>query len=429
MNEQEIQKHLETATQALDYARAKHEESHKEILGKTDEFVKSASAAADALEKAQEVKQHQAALENEVKEMQKLLARGFSASSDETENAERTNKIVSYLRKGTRIDSTEIEHMCREVAHKAVFGNDQAEIERLTKDLAVGSNNDGGFWLMPQRSSKIIKQVFETTPMRMLADIQTTSNDSLQFIVDDDQAACGWVGEVQARPSTATPKIGEITIPVHELYANPQATQKMLDDAGFDIEGWLTSKIADKFSRTENTAFVLGDDPKQPRGFNSYADASDVDTYQFNAIGTLSTAASNAIAGDDLIKLQAHLKEDYQTNAKWLMNRQMFINVATLKDLENRYIFQTYFLDSKLNQMLLGKEIVFSNDLPYALADNDLAIAYADWKQAYTIVDRYGIRVIRDPYTNKPYVLFYSTKRTGGAVTGFDAIKRLKIKA
>jgi HK97 family phage major capsid protein len=262
----------------------------------------------------------------------------------------------------------------------------------------------------------------------MLADIQTTSNDSLEFIVDDDEAGYGWVGEVDSRPNTDTPRIGKQIIPVMEVYANPKATQKMLDDAGFDAESWLVRKLSDRFSRAENTAFVLGNSPKQPKGFNVYADAADVDTYEYGKIGTMESTVNNSFSGIDLITLQGHLKEGYQSNAKWLMHRQTFSAVSTLVDDQNRFLFQNYLsMEGKPTMLLLGKEVVFGSDMPL-VGDDTLPIAYADWSQAYVIVDRYGIRVLRDPYSTKGSVEFYSTKRVGGDVSNFDAIKRLRIQ-
>jgi len=426
-NETEVTNLLVKANEALETVRAVHQEVKGDIIGLNDTMVKANVAVAANLQAVQDLKQQDAARAHEIKELEKRLARGMAGEGSQ-ESAERSQNVQSYLKKGIAIPEDEQRAICRELAENHIFGKSEVALhaDLLFKDLSVGSNTDGGFWLMPQRSNKIVTRIFETTPMRMLADIQTTSNDSLEFIVDDDESGYGWVGEVDTRPTTTTPKIGKQVIPVMEVYANPLATQKMLDDAGFDAESWLVKKLGDRFSRAENTAFVLGNSPKQPKGFNTYANAANADTYEYGKIGTAISTASNSIAADDLLTLQNLLKEGYQANAKWLMNRSTFGLVTTLKDLQDRYLFQNFLsLEGKPTMLLLGKEVVFGSDMP-VVADAAKAIAYADWSQAYVIVDRYGIRVLRDPYSTKGSVEFYSTKRVGGDVSNFDAIKRLQ---
>ena len=425
-NENEVTELLVKASKALETVRTVHEEVKGDIIGLNDSMVKANEAVANNLEAVQALKQKDVARDQEIKAIEARLARGLAG--DGLESAlEHSESVQSYLKKGIRIPEDEQRAICKELAANHIFGKDEKALHAdiLFKDLAVGSNNDGGFWLMPQRSNKIVTRVFETTPMRMLADIQTTSNDSLEFIVDDDEAGYGWVGEVDTRPKTTTPQIGKQVIPVMEVYANPRASQKSLDDAGNDVESWLIRKLGDRFSRAENTAFVLGNSPKQPKGFNTYANAANVDTYEYGKIGTLTSTTANSFNGNDLLTLQGHLKEGYQANAKWLMHRQTFTVVTTLVDDQNRYLFQNYLsLEGKPTMLLLGKDVVFGSDMPL-VADATLPIAYADWAQAYVIVDRYGIRVLRDPYTTKGSVEFYSTKRVGGDVSNFDAIKRL----
>jgi HK97 family phage major capsid protein len=297
------------------------------------------------------------------------------------------------------------------------------------KDLLAGSAPDGGFFLSNDRSSRVSMRVFETSPVRSVATVETTTADVWEVLIDDDEPASGWVGEVQDRPKTDSAQVALIKIPIHEQYAMPQATQKILDDAGFDIAGWHQRKVADKFSRLENTAFVSGDGSAKPKGFLSYSAWAAAGTYQRDAVEQVTTAASGTIAGDDLIGLQGSLIENYQPGAAWMMRRATFFNsIMTLADTAGQYLLNPLMIAQGADLQLLGKPVVLAADMP-AVAANALSVCYANWREFYTVVDRLGIRILRDPLTSKPYVKFYTTKRVGGAVTNYEAGKILKIKA
>lgn len=299
----------------------------------------------------------------------------------------------------------------------------------IRKDLISGINPDGGFFVPPAPMRTIETKVFETSTLRPLATVMTTTSDSFKFVLDDDEADSGWVGEVDTRSDTATPQVGEIIIPIHEIFAQPRATQTMLDDAGFDIEGWLTKKVSQRFVRQENTVFVAGDGSKRPKGFTDYAASADADVYERNTVGQLETAGSGVIVSDDIKSLVGLLKEDYQDNAVFGMKRSTWTDITKLKDTQNRYLFDmiSNLRDGDIMQ-LLGQPVVLMNDMP-AITANALSVAYADFREFYTIIDRMGIRILRDPFTAKPFVKFYTTKRVGGAVTNYEAGKLLKIKA
>ncbi len=196
--------------------------------------------------------------------------------------------------------------------YKAAFVNyvrkgEEGVISSLqTKAMSVGSDPDGGYYVTPQMSSDIIKKVFESTPMRGLASIETISTDSMEILEDTDEAAGGWTGETSPRGDTDTPKIGKKTIPVHELFAQPKATQKLLDDSSVDIEAWLAGKVADIFSRKENTAFISGDGSAKPRGILTY-DAGTA----WGQIEQLNSGSAGNITDDSIIKLFYALKEEY----------------------------------------------------------------------------------------------------------------------
>ena len=292
------------------------------------------------------------------------------------------------------------------------------------KAMSVNSDPDGGYLVIPTLGGTITTLVRETSPMRQLADVQTISTDSLEYMLDNDEADAGWVGETQSRPETNTPKLSKLVIPVNEIYAMPKATQKLIDDAAVDIESWLAAKVAQKFARMENTAFMVGDGVLKPRGILTYSAGTNIGSQQIEQIVT---GSASAFAYDGLVNVQSALKEEYQANASWLVNRLGFGNLLLLKDLNGTPIFNMqYDMRVGLQRSILGAPLYFATDIP-VVASNALAAIYGDFKAAYQIVDRTGIRVLRDPFTDKPFVKFYTTKRVGGAVKNFEAVKIAKI--
>lgn len=302
------------------------------------------------------------------------------------------------------------------------------------QDLAKKSNSviideDGGFLVSPEMSSEVVKQIYESSPMRELSSVATISSDAFEILEDLDQVASGWVAEKQARPNTESAKLKMVKIPVHELYAAPLVTQKLLDDAGFNVESWLSGKFAEKFGRDEATAFVNGNGEGKPRGILGYASGN-----SFNEVERVTTAAQHVLAADDMIELMYALKTGYDTNATFAMNRNTEKVLRKLKATTGEYIWQPG-LNGAASNMILGKRIAHFNDLfafdsvTAAANANTEQVIYGDFKQGYQIVDRFGIRVLRDPYTHKPFVEFYATKRVGGGVKNFEALKVLKIKA
>ncbi len=295
------------------------------------------------------------------------------------------------------------------------------------KALSVGSDPDGGFAVPPDMSGRIVSLIFETSPVRQVANVVTISSDALEGINDLNQATSGWIGETQDRTDTSTPQIGAWRIPVHEQYAEPSATQKLLDDAMFDVEGYLAGKIADRLSRMENAAFVNGNGVMKPRGFLTYT-AGVPSSGTFNVIEQVVSGASGAFAssspGDALINLVYKLKAAYRNNAVFMMTRGTLGEVRKLKDSQGRYIWQPDFQQQQ-GGSLLGFKVVEAQDMP-ELAASSLSVAFGDFRQAYQIVDRQGIRILRDALTAKPYVKFYTTKRVGGDVVNFEALKLMK---
>lgn len=291
------------------------------------------------------------------------------------------------------------------------------------KALMVGSDPDGGQWVPTMVSNRIITQVYESSPVRQLATVENISTDALEIPTDLGQIDYGWVGETDPRPVTGTPQVGTIRIPVFEMYAQPQATQKLLEDAAIDVTAWLSNKIAQRFARVEATAFVAGTGIGQPRGFLTYPNGTTLP----GTIQQIHSGNATALTTDGLITLMVSLKEPYAPNANWLMQRATVGSVMLLKDGDGQYIWRAG-LDGGKPSVLLGSPVMQAADMQ-AVGAGALPVAYGDFRQAYTIVDRLGITTLRDPFTAKPFVLFYTRRRVGGDVVNFEAIKLQVIAA
>ncbi len=295
------------------------------------------------------------------------------------------------------------------------------------KSMNVQIDEDGGFLVTPELSSEIVKRVFESSPMRELASAVTIGSDSLNILEDNDEAGAGWVGEEEARPETSTPKIAMINIPVNEMYAKPKATQKLLDDAAWNVESWLQEKVSSKFSRLESAAFIKGNGVMKPKGVLAYPTVAD-DTFTFGSLQqNISTGTGVTFTADDILDIITDFKEAYSANLVIQIHRTALKVMRKLKDLNGQYLWQPG-VNGLRDSSFAGVPVRLSQDLE-PLAANSRSIIVGDFRQGYQIVDRFGVRVLRDPFTEKPNVLFYSTKRVGGAVKNFEAIKILKTKA
>lgn len=303
--------------------------------------------------------------------------------------------------------------------------------------LSVGSDPDGGYSVPIEVDTSIIQLERNAVTMRRLANVISLGTPNYTKLVNKQGATCGWVGETAARPETSTPQLSALTPFWGELYANPGATQQMLDDGSFDVESWLANELSMEFSAAENTAFISGTGILKPKGILAYAIALTADaTRAFGTLQYVKTAeaasfkASSATFNptDNLIDMQTALKAGYAGNATWLMNSGTLGAVRKFKDAVNGiYIYQPSMVLG-VPATILGKPVEIDEDMP-AIAANALPIAYGDFKRGYTIADRIGTRVLRDPYTNKPYIMFYTTKRVGGFLTDSNAIKILKVEA
>lgn len=317
--------------------------------------------------------------------------------------------------------------------YKAAFDTFLRKDERSlganeVKALSVGSDPDGGYVVHPDLSGRIVAKVFESSPMRAYASIQVISSDALEGLFDLDEAASGWVGETDARSETGTPQIGKWRIPVHELYAKPKATQKLLDDNEINMEAWLASKVSEKFARDEAAAFVTGSGVNKPRGFLTYASGTTLPgTMERFITGVDGAFAAAPNGGDVLINALYGLKAQYRANATWFMNRATLKLTRKLKDSDGAYLWSPGIAAGQ-PASLMGYPVASFEDMPDPATDS-LSIAVGDMREAYQIVDRIGIRTLRDPFSAKPYVEFYTTKRVGGDVVNFEALKLIEFTA
>jgi HK97 family phage major capsid protein len=285
----------------------------------------------------------------------------------------------------------------------------------------------GGYVVPAETERAIERRLMATSPMREIATVRTVASGVFRKPVSTAGIASGWVAETAARPETDPATLALLEFPAADLYANPAATQALLDDALVDLDEWLAGEVEDAFAAQETTAFVTGDGVNKPRGFLAYDIVADAGQ-AWGEIGYVASGAAGAFAGtsptDRLIDLIYAPKAQYRPNGRFVMNRKTVSAVRKFKDTDGNYIWSPATRAGE-TASLLGYPVTEIETMP-DIAANSSAIAFGDFQRGYLIVDRAGVRVLRDPYSAKPYVLFYTTKRVGGGVQNFDAIKVMK---
>ena len=303
----------------------------------------------------------------------------------------------------------------------------ESEIKSLSGSVLA----DGGYAVPREIDAAIAARLRNISPIRSIAQVVQTGTAGYRKLITTSGTAAGWVSETAARPETAAPAFAEIVPPSGELYANPAASQTMLDDAAFDLESWLAGEIATEFARAEGQAFVSGSGTNQPKGFLAAPTAATADGVR--AFGTLQFLASGNASGFDaapdlkLIDLVHQLKAAHRQNASWVMNATTLAAVRKLKDAHGAFLWQPGIAQGQPDR-LLGYPVVEAADMP-DVAAGTFPIAFGNFQAGYLIAERNATTILRDPFTNKPFVHFYATKRVGGQVLDSDAIKLLKISA
>lgn len=322
--------------------------------------------------------------------------------------------------------------------HKKAFGSFfRKGVEGGLRELEVQaalttqSDPDGGFTVPEEMDTEITRIQGIVSSMRRLARVVPVGSATYKKLHNVGGASSGWVGEEQSRAETDTPVLKQLDFPAMELYANPAATQGMLDDSSFNIESWLGEEVGIEFSEQEGIAFITGDGVKKPRGILGY-DTVVNSSYAWGKVGFTVTGSSGAFAakpdgGDAFLDLRGSLKPAYRMNGTFLMNDLTATAVRKLKDTDGQYIWRVG-IEAGAPDMILGKPVEIDDSMP-DIAANSLSIAFGDFNRGYVITDRTGARILRDPFTKKPFVQFYTTKRVGGGIQDFAAIKLLKFAA
>ena len=297
---------------------------------------------------------------------------------------------------------------------------------------ASGGDPEGGYLIPHAVSHQIHGLLQEASFFRKLARVSAISTDSLDLLVDRGEAAAAWVQERSERPETETPELTALRIPVHEMYAKPRATQRLLDDAFINVESWLSEKIAQQMGHIESKAFVHGDGEGKPKGFLAYP--RQVGDTPWGQLEEVTTGVAGSFAAEDpeaaLLDVFHRLKPAYGEGASWVMSRTAHAAIRRLKDPVTGHYFWQPTLSADQKTTLMGYPVYVTDHMP-ALAPGQASasVAFGNFAQAYQIVDRQGIQILRDPYSAKPYVEFYATKRVGGEVINFEAIKILNFAA
>ena len=319
--------------------------------------------------------------------------------------------------------------------HKAAFeaymrGGEAEGLKRLEAKMAIASGPDGGYLVPLNAEREILRRMASASPIRAIATVRPVSTATFRKAYSAVGASAGWTG-IAPGPGVAAPQqLSDITFPTFELFAQPAATQTLLDDASVDVERWIAEEAEVAFAEQEGAAFVTGDGVNKPQGFMAVPQVANA-SWAWGSLGTVNSGASGAFASSDpaeaLVDLVYALKSGYRQNGTFVMNRRTQSEVRKLKDASGQYVWLPP-ATAGATATLMTFPVVEAEDMP-DIAAGIAAIAFGDFRRGYLVVDRMGIRILRDPFSAKPYVLFYTTKRVGGGVQDFDAIKLLKFAA
>lgn len=292
--------------------------------------------------------------------------------------------------------------------------------------LQKSADADGGYLAPVEWDRSLIGKLKQVSQIRQNARVQSISTAGFKKLYTDRAVGSGWVGETASRPATTTPQLGVLEFIPGELYANPAISQQLLQDAALNVEEWLTSEVETEFARQEGIAFLSGDGTNKPFGILTYVTgATNAAKHPWGAIATVNTGSASALTGDGFIDLMYSLPSEFATNAKLYINRGSLGAARKLKDGQNNYLWQPSYVSGE-PQTLNGAPIVEVPGMP-AVAAGNIAALYGDMEATYLVVDRIGISVLRDPFTNKPFVHFYVVKRVGGGVYNPEPMRALKV--
>lgn len=356
------------------------------------------------------------------------------AHADVTAKVEAINSQIDKLTKAA--DETAVKMAAIEMSGKsAARVKDQAYTEAfgafmkkgdIQAALNKGTDSEGGYLAPVEWDRTITDKLTLLSPMRQICRVQSISTNGFKKLFNLGGTASGWVGETTARPNTAAATFAELTYATGEIYANPAATQQILDDSAINLESWIAGEVQTQFALQEGVAFLSGDGVNKPTGLLTYVTGgTNAAAHPFGAIQVVNSGAAASITSDAIIDMIYSLPSVFLGNARFIMNRTTQGVVRKLKDGQGNYLWQPSYVAGQ-PATLAGYPVTEIPDMPNVAA-NSLAIGFGDFNQGYLIVDRVGVRVLRDPYTNKPYVSFYTTKRVGGGLLNPEPLRFMKI--
>lgn len=379
------------------------------------------------------VEEVQAAMTGFLKELDGFQAEVKSALQQQEERLTMLQtKTVTFGRPALST-SAEVEVPHRKAFDSYLRSGDDDGLRGLVlegKALNTSVSAEGGYLVDPQTAETIRSSLKSTSSLRAIANVVQVEATSFDVIIDHSDVGSGWATEAGNVTETATPQIERISISLHELSAMPKASQRLLDDAAFDVEGWLAGRIADKFARAEAAAFVSGDGIDKPRGLLTHGKVANA-SWSWGNLGYIATGTagdfSAAAPADAIVDLVYALDASYRANATFVMNSKTAGAVRKMKDADGRFLWSDGLAAGEPAR-LMGYPVLIAEDMP-DIGANAYAIAFGDFAAGYTVAERPDLRVLRDPFSAKPHVLFYASKRVGGDVSDFGAVKLLKFAA
>lgn len=341
-------------------------------------------------------------------------------------------KLDHLMIKGSRPALGEKSNFLTDSEHKSAFSayirrGDETGLRLIEqKAMSQSSDPDGGYLVPDEIDQEIGRRLSSLSPIRAISSVRQVTGSVLKKPFAQNGMAVGWVGETDSRPQTSSAQLTELQFPTMELYAMPAATSSLLEDSAIDIDSWITSEIEAAFAEQEGAAFVNGDGVNKPSGFLN-APVVDDTSWSWGNLGYVATGTDGGFGADPsdrLIDTIYSLKSGYRQNAKFVMNRKTQSTIRQFKDADGNYMWQPPAAPGQ-QAMLHGFPVVEAEDMP-DIASDTMSIAFGDFERGYLVVDRQGVSVLRDPYSAKPYILFYTTKRVGGGVQNFEALKLIK---
>ncbi|MCC5451684.1 phage major capsid protein [Rheinheimera sp. UJ51] len=357
--------------------------------------------------KVSEMKEKQSELETRLNQFEKKANRpGVPGTSTKASKSLASDALSKYIRKG-----------------------DASALDELdTKAMATSSDTDGGYAVPDIIAQELEKLEYQSSAIMRLATVVESETGTYKKLVNLRGTGAGWVGETDARPNTGTPKLASVDIKLGELYANPQATQQMIDDAAFNVDQFITEEVGEKFSDQLGEALISGDGTNKPKGILTYASTAEKDNVrEFGTLQFVETAAAALITFDDVKALRSSLNAKYRTGAAFVMNDTTALILSLIKDGNDRYMWQEA-VSAGEPATLFGYPVEIDENMP-DIAAGSVPVMFGNLLRGYHIPRRFDIRMLRDPYTSKPYVNFYTTQRIGGGVVNSECIKLLKIKS